>query len=277
MAAISIQVDGATLSALWFPAQVSTPRLIKAAVLVHGFFSDKTESGLFVPAAQRLASLGVSALAYDWRGRSDSTGQSFAHTPLETHISDFGAVSACACARAGASDQNLLGIGFSLGAVIIEAHFRRQPLGGFVGWSPAFRPALDMWPRYALPELLAAIAERGVAPKPGGDGSALMGREVLDYLRSTDCGEHALKVFVEAGAPVLLCHGTADTRIPHATTERAVEAAGGERPSALSMWLFAGASHLFRPAEQHHAALRDATAAWVDATFPGLAVTLTVK
>ena len=203
-------------------------------------------------------------LSYDWRGRGKSTGD-FAHTTFETHVDDFGVVAAWLAESQGVAAAQLLGVGFSLGAVIILKHLARgSRIGALVGWSPAFRPAQDMWPRYSAPELAAAIAEHGVAQKPGGDGGMLLGREVLDYLRDTDLGEDALAGFA---APALVCHGTGDARIPHRTSELVVAAAAA-RGVDVELILFPGATHSFRPAEEHHAALFAATARWVANRFP---------
>jgi alpha-beta hydrolase superfamily lysophospholipase len=206
-------------------------------------------------------------LCYDWRGRGQSTGD-FAHTTFETHVDDFGVITSWLRESQGVASDQILGVGFSLGAVVIMKHVARgASIGAIVGWSPAFRPAQDMWPRYNSPELEAAIAATGVARKPGGDDSMLLGRAVLDYLRDTDLGADALAGFAP---PALLCHGTGDTRIPHATTEQVAAAAKG-RGRGVELVLFPGATHSFRPAEQHHAPLFETTSRWIESHFPAAA------
>ena len=207
-------------------------------------------------------------ISYDWRGRGESTGD-FANTAFETHVDDFGAVASWLQETHGFSSSQILGVGFSLGAVVILKHISRGSIvGALVGWSPAFRPALDMWPRYNLPELEAAIAAHGVALKPGGDDGMLIGRAVLDYLRDTDLGADALVGFAP---PALICHGTGDTRIPHTTSEQVAAAAKGHS-GGVELVLFPGATHSFRPPEQHHVPLFQTTVRWIEAHFPAAPV-----
>ena len=215
-------------------------------------------------AAPQFVSLGISVLAYDWRGRGKSSGD-YAHTSMDTHVDDFGVVVDWLITKQGVASEEILGVGFSLGAVVILKHIKRgSRLGAIVGWSPAFRPALDMWPRYNSPEIEAEVAEHGVARKPGSD-DVLIGRAVLDYLRDTDLGADAL---VGERAPALICHGTGDTRIPHATSELVAAAAAAGGGGGVELVLFPGATHSFRPAEQFHAALFAATARWIHQRFP---------
>lgn len=264
--ATSVKVDvvGASISALWFEAKTPSPHTLKAAILVHGFASDKTESGLFIPTASRLSSMGISTLTYDWRGRGNSTGD-FAHTSLEVHISDFTGLCQWICDRLEVELNSILAVGFSLGAVVALRHIASHgPLGGVACLSPAFRPALDMWPRYNLPELFSTIKASGVATKPGSEDGALIGQEVLDFLRDTDLGEDAL---VGLRLPLLVCHGTSDTRIPYVTSEKVVSRALAA-DCQVQFKLFDGATHSFRPAETFHPMVIDALCSWIDAVFP---------
>ena len=64
--------------------------------------------------------------------------------------------------------------------------------------------------------------------------------------------------------PLLVCHGTGDTRVSHEFSQRAFEQASEHR--ALRFETFEGASHTFRPSEMYWERLFSSIREWIDPT-----------
>ncbi len=100
-----------------------------------------------------------------------------------------------------------------------------------------------MWPRYNVSEIWRQINARGTAQKQG--STVLLGGPILKSLRDTDLGPQAFS----PGVPLLVCHGTGDSRISHLHSR---ELAGRVTPGPHFRYTeFEGASHSFRPPELH--------------------------
>ncbi len=199
-------------------------------LLVHGFAGNRSENGLFDAMAESFVKNGFVVLRYDWRGIGESEG-AFANTPLATHVEDLIVLHKWIVTRYETIPSSA--VGFSLGAALLGlAH----PLSfdRLVYLSPAVRPNLSMWPRYE--SLWAATATSPVL-KEG--ASIYLGRPILESLRDTDLGEKAF----DRDVPLLVCHGTGDTRVSHEFSQRAFEQASEHR--ALRFETFEGASHTF--------------------------------
>lgn len=246
--------DGISLAAEQYGPEEETAR--GTLVFVHGFAGDRHENGLFDTLAAHLAEKGIRSITYDWRGLGGSQGD-FASSDLGQHVLDFEAVLEWAQQHNQDPAGRLQAIGFSLGAAVVGlALHRGAPINRAAYLAPAVRPNISMWGRYNTPEIWQAIDQHGTVQKPGSD--VLLGRQILESLRDTDLGEQAFAVDI----PLLVCHGTADSRIDithNRDLARHVTPGPGFRYVE-----FDGASHSFKPAEQHWQRLADELAEWFE-------------
>lgn len=243
--------DGTELSAEVYEPEAEKAR--GAVIFVHGFAGNKGENGLFHVLAARCVEEGFAAVLYDWRGIAQSDGD-FPTSTLEDHEADFERVADWVNTQVAPSSRSLHAVGFSLGAAVIGLAVRRhrRSFTSLVYLSPASRPRQSMWPRYE--ELLVEAKTRGVVEKPGSD--VLLGPRILESLRETDLGPTAFDLKV----PLLVCHGTADSRVDYTHTEELV--ARIDQESNFQHIPFEGASHSFRPAESCWGKLGDDLVTW---------------
>ncbi|HKP90334.1 MAG TPA: alpha/beta fold hydrolase [Thermoleophilaceae bacterium] len=251
--------DGFRLAAEVWPSVGADPH--RAVVFVHGFCGNRSENGLFRKLAEECSAKGLTAVLYDWRGLAPSEGD-FASTSLDDHVADFQQVVQWTQQQFALDSGALSAVGFSLGAAVIGCALREKTTVGSLAYlSPAVRPRLDMWPRYNTPSIKRELAENGVVEKPG--TSVLLGETILTSLRETDLGSHALDLEV----PLLVCHGTADTRINCEGTRKLVDARKRRAPksSDFDYWEFSGASHSFRPSDSWWDHIASAVTTWFSA------------
>lgn len=223
-------------------------------VFVHGFAGNRHENGLFNRIAEYTTGEGFHSILYDWRGIRPSQGE-FHSTSLREHVDDFKGVVKWARKHFSDCGNTICGVGFSLGAAVMGLALKneRTILNCAVYLSPAVRPSVSMWPRYA--DLLGEIREKGWVEKPG--TSVLIGRKIIDSLRKTDLGDMAFDV----GIPLLVCHGTNDDRISCKYSRDIANCRKDKNKSSHFKYMeFEGASHSFKPESYHWAKLaRDVT------------------
>ena len=223
--------DGTRLAAL-VAKQKTARQDLSAIVFCHGFCGDKTENGLFQDAAQVLIRAGYSVVLYDWRGLGHSDGE-FDKTTLDWHVRDYVEVIEWSKKYFRIESKALCGLGFSLGAVLIAQAIRSgTDLGAAVFWSPAIRPAVSMWPRYNTPELREQLRANGYILKP--ETNTKLGHPILDSLRDTDLGKGAFEI----GLPLLVCHGTSDSRIPVRDSREAFKLTKKTPVGGVALWPF---------------------------------------
>ncbi len=238
---------------LGYPPQLKNADL-QAVILVHGFAAEKTENGLFSEIGDLLLRSGYAVLMYDWRGLGESDGD-FSRTTIGTHSSDFDNVVKWLDKTCGLESTRFCAIGFSLGAALVVSALKNGlKLGAASFWSPAVRPRLSMWPRYNTPALRAELRANGFVIKPETDVE--LGRQILHSLRDTDLGLDAFSI----GLPLLVCHGTDDSRIP---VEHSRKVFAGSRNESAIFAEFPGASHSFRPAPMQRPILFDLFTRWL--------------
>lgn len=246
--------DGTCLSGFLGAPYQSKRTAFKAVVLVHGFAAEKTENGLFTETGELLLRSGHTVLMYDWRGLGESDGD-FSQTTLSEHTSDFRTVVGWLGRVCGLDSTRLCAVGFSLGAALVAQALKGGlALGASSFWSPAVRPRLSMWPRYNTPELKSELKANGFILKP--DNKVRLGPGILDSLRKTDLGPTAFSL----GIPLLVCHGTDDSRIPIEHTRQVFSRCKHE---SVTFAEFAGASHSFRPAQEQRSRLYDLFMRWL--------------
>jgi alpha-beta hydrolase superfamily lysophospholipase len=249
--------DGCRLSALiGYPT--SQPETgFRAVILVHGFAAEKTENGLFAEATRALLKNGYCVLAYDWRGLGDSDGD-FSNSSLDTHISDFRNVLRWFSQKTKIETTQICAIAFSLGAVLVaKAVHSGDKLGGAVFWSPATRPSMHMWPRYSSREIRSKLNSHGFVIKPG--TNVKLGRAILESLRDTDLGDMSF----DLGLPLMICHGSSDSRIPVDSSRTSFEVAAKKNINNIVYAEFVGASHSFRPEKRCRTQLLQLLAQWL--------------
>ena len=247
-----IPSDGGALAA--DIRRAAGPKSRGTIIFVHGFCGNKGENGLFQALGSHATAAGFDTVSYDWRGIGQSAG-CFPSSTLDQHASDFEQVAQWSRTRFGDAERPMYAVGFSLGAAIIGlALKRRVALNSVAYLSPAVRPPITMWPRYNTDVIRRAIDRDGVVEKPG--SSVLLGRAILESLRDTDLGPKAFDVDV----PLLVCHGTADTRIDCSHTQELV--ATKDLASDFAYMQVDGASHSFRPEERCWQFLAAALASW---------------
>lgn len=262
-----LPTDGVDLAVNVRPARGrSRGRRIRALILVHGFAGTKSENGLFDHLAADLADDGYSVYCYDARGLGESTGD-FARTSLDTHVEDFRSFAAFVTQRENLEVSQTCAVGFSLGACVIGLAVQAgYSPGAVVYLSPATRPALSMGPRYSTQEIMDCLARSGVYLKP--DNQVALGKTIIDALTTTDLGDRCFDI----GIPLLVCHGTADSRIPIEHTLDALATSSGRQTCFRE---FAGASHSFKPADRHWHELSACLRGWLasgELLQPGLQV-----
>lgn len=244
--------DGSLLTAEVWRAEYSR----RVIVFVHGFCGERAENGLFHALARECSAHGFNAVLYDWRGLGSSDGD-FTATSLDDHVTDFQHVLRWAGDLFGGGTDSISAVGFSLGAAVIGSALRNgSALSSIAYLSPAARPNLSMWPRYNTPQIAEQLARQGVAAKPG--SSVLLGRRILDSLRTTDLGPSAFDV----SAPLLVCHGTNDTRIDCSHSRKLADARRKGSDENFSYREIPGASHSFRPDAEHWRHLASIVASW---------------
>jgi alpha-beta hydrolase superfamily lysophospholipase len=241
-ALIPVHEDVRLAAEVWRSTRPTSAR--RAVVFVHGFCGNRDENGLFHRLAAECCARGLHAVLYDWRGIGSSQGE-FSRTSLEDHVADFKVVVDWTREHFRDEVPAMCGVGFSLGAAVIgSALAETMKLSSVAYLSPAVRPRRDMWPRYNTPDIKRELAEHGVVKKPG--SSVLLGEPILESLRETDLGPRAF----DLDAPLLVCHGTADTRIAFSSSKKLAAERDKLRASGRKSFLyeeFRGASHSFRP------------------------------
>lgn len=222
-------------------------------IFVHGFCGNRAENGMFSSLARSVAAAGFNSIAYDWRGIGDSAGE-FTETTLDDHVADFRQVSDWASEYFG-DTKPLYAVGFSLGAAVVGRSLQTESrLRQLAYLSPAVRPRESMWPRYNTPEIQTQLEDHGVIQKPG--SYQLVGRGMLEALRDTDLGLDAF----DPGIPLLVCHGTGDTRVECWHSRELVTHRRELRD--FGYLEIKDASHSFRPGESHWDVVAATIATW---------------
>lgn len=249
--------DGCVISAMVSIDRPTTKSRTKAVLFVHGFAAEKTENGLFSEVAVMLSKKGFGILAYDWRGLGESEGD-FASSRLDLHADDLRQIISWYCKEINIRASELCVVGFSLGAAIAASVvLSGQEVGSLAFLSPATQPSRSMWPRYQHKEIWQQITERGYYLKP--HTKVKLGKNILQSIEKTDLGCAAIKL----GVPILVCHGTADERIPISFSRELRACADRDGLDDVHFLEFPGASHSFRP-EAHRPRLFESLVSWVE-------------
>ncbi len=215
-----------------YPAWLVPGRRDTWAVLVHGNAMDRLDTIKVVPALHRLG-LPVLMIAY----RNDAGAPQDPSGMLRYGLSEWQDLAAAARYALGHGARRLLLVGYSMGGGIVASFLERSPLAarvaGVVLDSPmtdfgravdhgASRQALPLV-GLPLPQSLTDVAKWIASRRYGVDWRS------LDYLRGA----------AKLQAPILLFQGTADTKVPAATSDQLARLAGD-----VTYVRVAGADHL---------------------------------
>jgi len=209
---------------LHLPARTPAPGII----MCHGFTGHKAETHrLFVKAARDLASHGLAALRFDFRGSGDSGGD-FREMTVSREIEDAGAALDYLVSRTEVKADRVGVLGLSLGGCVAACLAGRD----------ARVKALVLWAAVAHP---SRIADR-LLPEFG-DSAVLdmagwgLGRGFIEDIASIQ----PLKELASYAGPSLVVHGSNDETVPPSDALDYRVALGGRCRSHLVQ----GADHVF--------------------------------
>ena len=225
------RVDQIPLKGWWIPGDESGPTIIT----VHGITSNRASDNA-LEIARRLRELGYNLLMFDQRAHGESGGERVSGGYLERH--DLGGAIDFLKAR-GVSESSMGVLGISMGAGTALLALPQEPgIRALVLESP-YASADDL---IAFEVARTTFFPEWIAPVfiPGAKVFArvLYGINV-DALKPE-------RYVAELDYPVLIIHGTADTRVPYEHSLRVYDAA----PEGSVLWSLEGVDHADAFAEE---------------------------
>lgn len=224
-------------------------------VILHGFTGHKIGSHrMFVKMAERLASMGMVALRFDFRGSGDSEGN-FEDMTFGGELSDALLALNYMLGHEGVDPKRLGVLGLSMGGALAAC---------VTGRSGKVR-STALWSAVADLNLFQYVAkditdEHGPIETYDLQGN-LVGRAFIDELGSYVPYEEV----ADGRTPVLVVHGTADELVPLSHAHQfadALKAAG----NPYKLHIIEGADHTYN-AHPWEIELIDVTAAWFEQTL----------
>ncbi|MDD4517420.1 MAG: alpha/beta fold hydrolase [Limnochordia bacterium] len=245
---------------LHYPEDTTGP--VPGVLILHGFTGTKVEPHrVFVKMAERLVSLGIAALRFDFRGSGDSEGD-FADMTLTEEISDA-VVAVDYLADYPGIDSTKMGlIGLSLGGAVSACTAKLRPnLSAVVLWS-----AVADLMKTAIGDNVKALGVPmvEVAGRTLYDfGGNLVGMEFIEDLSNHNPPEE----LAGSNADVLVIHGDHDPTVPVSHSEiyrSAVAGSGGN----IKVKIISGADHTYN-SYHHEKELIDTTGEWLAQKLKG--------
>lgn len=228
-----------------------------AVAFFHGFTGNKSESGfIFTDMARRLASEGIVALTFDFRGSGESEGRFEDMTPLE-EVSDARKALRVLAARESVDARRIGVLGLSLGGFVAAvAAGADKRVRSAVLWSAVARP-LRVFRSIHGKKAFDAIESTGRLDV----GGLCITRRFVEDAAATDPAAS----LAGSGAPALIIHGTGDQTVPFADSTIYLRARKGNsaRTERLAV---EGANHVFSRADWRKQVI-DATAGWFRETL----------
>jgi dienelactone hydrolase len=209
---------------LHLPGRTPAPGII----MCHGFTGHKAETHrLFVKAARELASHGLVALRFDFRGSGDSGGD-FREMTVSREIEDAGAALDFLVGRPEVKPERVGALGLSLGGCVAACLAGRD----------ARVKALVLWAAVAHPgrigdRLLPEFGDSDVVDMQGWG----IGRAFVEDIASIQ----PLKEVASYCGPSLVVHGSNDETVPSSDALDYRVALGG----GCRLHLVQGADHVF--------------------------------
>ncbi|MDE1856655.1 MAG: alpha/beta hydrolase [Candidatus Micrarchaeota archaeon] len=212
-------------------------------IMVHGFYGDKDEQGLFVNAAKEFCSNGYNVLRFDCAGNGESDGRSRDIT-RKSERDDL--ISAIRYARS--IGMGRIGVlGFSLGAGVAIIAYRRG-IKAMCLWSASSR-ARRLYDRYkASKEYMSELREKGYFTRVRSNGTFEVGRAFMNECLRLALDQYIMKI----KCPVLVVHGTKDGATPPSEARRLY----GMLKTGKRLVLINGSGHRYETKRQQGQAIR---------------------
>lgn len=204
-----------------------------AVALLHGFGGNHIEPhALFPKAARALASAGIAALRFDFRGSGDSEGL-FQDASIQTEIDDAHAGIEFLRVQPQVDATRLALLGLSLGGLVAACAAASRPdIRALVLWS-AVAHLGELFMASSSPNRLEHLEQHGYTDA----GGLALGRDFVQQAMTVD----PVTSLASWGGPVLIAHGTADATVPLDHAYRYKTAAGDR----AELMLLDGADHVF--------------------------------
>jgi uncharacterized protein len=183
------------------------------AVLVHGNALDRLDTIKIVPALHRLG-LPVLMISY----RNDAGAPRDPSGMLRYGLTEWQDLAAGARYALGHGARRLVLVGYSMGGAVVVSFLERSPLAGRVAGVILDAPMLDFGRSVDLGASRQRLPLVGL-PLP--QSLTAVAKWIASWRYRVDWG--SLDYLHRAGklqAPILLFHGTADTRVPVATSDQ---------------------------------------------------------
>ncbi len=206
-----------------------------AVIILHGFTGHRIEPHqLFVKLSRRLATAGIAALRFDFRGSGESEGE-FKDMTISAEVSDALVALDWLAAQPGIDPDRLGVIGLSLGGCVAAITAGRRPdqVKALVLWAAVANPhRIFERHRELPPEELPPRVEGGYDL-----GGNILGDAFLAELPQI----HPTEEVTRYSGPALIVHGTEDTVVPPSDADEYEAALSGRARKHLIV----GADHTF--------------------------------
>jgi alpha-beta hydrolase superfamily lysophospholipase len=202
------------------------------AVLVHGNALDRLDTIKIVPALHRLG-LPVLMISY----RNDAGAPPDPSGMLRYGQTEWQDLAAAVQYALGHGARRLLLVGYSMGGAVVVSFLQRSPLAARVAGVVLDAPMLDFSRSVDLGASRQTLPLVGL-PLP--QSLTDVAKWIASWRYDVDWGSlNYLRGAGKLQAPILLFHGTADTRVPVATSDQLAHLAGD-----VTYVRVAGADHL---------------------------------
>lgn len=232
---VSIEIAAETIAASLHQPEKSAG--VAPVLLLHGLGGSRHEfNGIFIRAAARMASRGITVLRMDFRGAGESTGTTINMKPSSLVADTLAAI---AYLKESCGVERVTILGLSLGGLVASlAALESEDLESLVLWEAPF-DLIETFTRLLGPFSFEKVRARGYLQA----GLLQVSHDFVEGFRKLDTRELMKAVAI----PVLVVQGTDDKIVRFEDAERWRKALIS---SACDVVYVQGADHAF-PAEAH--------------------------